>query len=45
MKALDWDLMDQIVKSDEQVKQNALNERNYNDFLFNYEEYVRRYRL
>ena len=44
IKALDWDLLDQIAKSDEEVKLNALNDRNYNDFLFNYEEYVRRYR-
>ena len=44
INALDWDLLDQIVKSDDEVKLNALNERNYNDFLFNYEEYVRRYR-
>ena len=42
--ALEWDLLDQIAKSDEEVKLNALNERNYQDFLFNYEEYVRRYR-
>jgi len=44
IKALDWDLLDQIARSDEEVKLNALNERNYQDFLFNYEEYVRRYK-
>ena len=44
IKALDWELLDLIVKSDEEVKLNALNERNYRDFLFNYEEYVRRYK-
>ena len=44
LSALDWDLLDQIARFDEEVKLNALNERNYTDFLFNYEEYVRRYR-
>ena len=44
VKALDWHLLDRIVKTDEEVKLNALNERNYQDFLYNYEEYVRRYR-
>ena len=44
IKALNWDLLEQIAKTDDEVKLNALNERNYNDFLFNYEEYVRRYR-
>ena len=44
LNALDWDLLDQIARSDEEVKLNALNDRNYKDFLFNYEEYVRRYR-
>ncbi len=44
IKALDWDLLDRIARSDEEVKLNALNERNYQDFLFNYEEYVRRYK-
>ena len=44
IKALDWHLLDRIVKTDEEVKLNALNERNYQDFLYNYEEYVRRYR-
>ena len=44
IKSLDWDLLEQIAKADDEVKLNALNERNYNDFLFNYEEYVRRYR-
>ena len=43
--ALDWELLDRIVRSDEEVKRNALNERNYQDFLFDYEEYVRRCRL
>ncbi len=44
VQALDWDLLDRIVRSDEEVRLNALNERNFQDFLFNYEEYVRRYR-
>lgn len=44
VKALDWALLDQIVRSEEEVKKNALNERNYQDFLFDYEEYVRRYK-
>ena len=44
VQALDWDLLDRIVKSDEEVRMNALNERNYQEFLYNYEEYVRRYR-
>ena len=44
VQALDWDLLDQIARSDEEVKLNALNERNYQDFLYNYEEYVRRYK-
>ena len=36
LNALDWDLLDQIARSDEEVKLNALNDRNYKDFLFNY---------
>ena len=44
VQALDWELLDRIVRSDEEVRMNALNERNYQDFLYNYEEYVRRYR-
>ena len=44
VQALDWELLDQIARSDEEVKLNALNERNYQDFLYNYEEYVRRYK-
>ena len=43
IKALDWELLDRIARSDEEVKLNALNERNYQDFRFNFEEYVRRY--
>ena len=39
VQALDWELLDQIARSDEEVKLNALNERNYQDFLYNYEEY------
>ena len=44
VQALDWDLLDRIVRSDEEVRLNAMNDRNFQDFLFNYEEYVRRYR-
>lgn len=44
LSAIDWELLDRIAFSDEEVKSNALNERNYLDFLTNYEEYKRRYR-
>ena len=44
LAALDWDTLENLAYSDDEVKQNALNERNYRDFLADYEEYVRRYR-
>ncbi len=41
---LNWDLLKALVDDEEEVKLNALNERCYNDFLYAYTEYERRYR-
>ena len=44
LKAIDWDTLDQLATAEDEVRINVLNERNYQDFRYNYEEYVRRYR-
>ena len=44
LKAIDWDTLDRLATAEDEVRINVLNERNYQDFRYNYEEYVRRYR-
>ena len=41
---VDWDALERYALNDDEAKASALNERNYNDFLFTYNEYVRRFR-
>ena len=41
--ALDWDKLARLANDDNEVKINALNDRNYADFKANYDEYVRRF--
>lgn len=41
---LDWDLLDHLAHDEGELRSAILNERNYNDFLVGYEEYVRRFR-
>ena len=43
LRALDWEKLEEIVSDEEEIKNNALNERNYLDFLVNYSEYKRRF--
>ena len=38
---INWDLLEQLSK---EAKDSALNDKDYNSFLFNYNEYVRRYK-
>jgi len=42
LKHLDWGKLHNLVINENEAKANALNERNYNDMLFNYTEYVAR---
>lgn len=44
IKALDWEKLEQLAADEHEVKNNALNERAYNTFQYNYGEYVRRFR-
>jgi len=44
LKALDWDVLERLAKGEDEARLSALNDRLYRDFLYNYEEYVRRYR-
>ena len=42
--ALDWDKLARLANDDNEVKINALNDRNYADFKANYDEYARRFK-
>jgi len=44
LKRLDWAKLYALVENDDEIKRNALNERCYQDFRYNYENYVRRCR-
>ena len=44
LKSLDWDKLKHLALDENEAKASALNERRYKDFLYEYEEYVRRYR-
>lgn len=41
---LDWEQLDRLASDEYEVRNNALNERCYMDFKYNYDEYVRRFR-
>ncbi len=43
VRQLNWDLLNQLARGEE-VRNNALNHRCYLDFMYNFEEYERRYR-
>ena len=42
IKALDWDLLEKLATDEDELKAN-ISDRGYSEFLYNYEEYVRRY--
>ena len=41
---LDWDVLEHLAKDNDELKSNIMNDRNYNDFLYTYNEFTRRYR-
>ena len=42
--AIDWELLNRHATAENEAKANALNDRNYLDFLANYDEYVKRFK-
>lgn len=42
LKRLDWVKLQALIENEDEIKRNALNERCYQDFRYNYENYVRR---
>ncbi|MCL1805252.1 MAG: DUF6036 family nucleotidyltransferase [Clostridiales bacterium] len=42
---VDWDLLEKLALGDNELKASILNDRIYNDFLYNYNNYVKRFRL
>jgi hypothetical protein len=44
LKNIDWELLEYLATDDDELKAASLNERNYKDFLYDYSEYVRRYK-
>ncbi len=42
LKRLDWTKLRELAENDEEVKRNALNDRCYQEFKYNYDDYVRR---
>ena len=44
LKNLDWERLEHLALDEGEAKASALNERRYQDFLFDYQEYVRRYK-
>lgn len=43
IKALDWDLLEKLATDEDELKAN-ISDRGYSEFIYNYDEYVRRYR-
>ena len=41
---MNWELLEQLATGDDELKAASLNDRIYKDFLYDYGEYVRRYR-
>jgi hypothetical protein len=44
LKNIDWELLEHLATDDDELKAASLNERSYKDFLYDYSEYVRRYK-
>lgn len=44
LRALDWARLERLANDDEEVRNNALNDRDYNTFRYHYDEYVGRFR-
>ena len=44
LKCLDWAKLQALIENEDEIKRNALNDRCYQDFRYNYENYVRRWR-
>jgi hypothetical protein len=40
---VNWDILEQLAKDDGELKSSILNDRRYKDFLYDYENYVRRF--
>lgn len=45
VSSVDWDRLAHLALSEDEARASALNERRYKDFLADYEEYVKRYRI
>jgi len=43
LSRIDWELLKHLALDEDEAKASALNERRYNEFLYDYREYVRRY--
>jgi transglutaminase-like putative cysteine protease len=43
LRELDWDLLAHLALDENEAKASALNERAYQDFLYDYGQYVRMY--
>lgn len=43
LRELDWDVLRHLALDENEAKASALNDRAYRDFLYDYEQYVRRY--
>lgn len=44
LQNVDWNRLEHLAMAEDELKASVLNEKNYAEFLANYEEYVRRYR-
>ena len=43
LKEIDWDLLEKLATDEDELKAN-ISDRGYSEFMYNYEEYVRRFR-
>lgn len=44
LQNIDWNRLEHLAMAEDELKASVLNDKNYAEFLVNYEEYVRRYR-
>ena len=44
-KYINWDVLERLAHNEDELKSSILNDRNYNDFLYSYNEYVKRHKL
>lgn len=44
LQNIDWNRLEHLAIAEDELKASVLNDKNYAEFLVNYEEYVRRYR-